>query len=775
MAKIDDITAALTLQEKALLVTGHDFWRTNAVERLGVPSIFLTDGPHGLRKASEGDFGTTTPATCFPTASGLASSWSKRLLREVGEAIGQEAIANDVQVVLGPGVNMKRSPLAGRNFEYFSEDPVLSGEMAAAFINGLQHTGVGASLKHFVANNQEFERMASDSIVDERTLHEVYLRAFEIAINKSQPWSVMSAYNKVNGTHVSENKLLLTNILRKRWGFKGIVVSDWGAVHDIVASIQSGLQLEMPGNPHSPQKIIDAINSGELTHEQLDAAVSQLLQSVFKVAEARKSDATYDKSAHHELARQAAAESIVLLKNKGNLLPITPSHNLKIAVIGQFAKTPRYQGAGSSQVNPTQLSPAYDELVKIYGEKAITFAKGYKDDGSTTDTLLAEADRIAHKAHVVLVFAGLPDQYESEGFDRSSLDLPDGHNQLISTIAKAKHETVVILMNGAAVTMPWEKQVPAIVEGWLGGQAGGQALADIISGAVNPSGKLSETFPAQLDDTPPYPDFPAKGKIAHYREGILTGYKYYEARGIAPLFPFGHGLSYTSFAYNALELSQTEMTDTDTIEVQFTLKNTGKWDGKEVVQLYVSDHTKKILHPPQELKAFQKIALKKGESTTVRFTLDRRCFTYFDPHSHDWRVDPGRFTISIGSSSAAIRLSADIIITIPQEHQPQLTRDSLLKEFAHHPRGKRFYELITAQARKQLGDSDALHSNLIQHVIDDLPLSKISMMSGGMVNDRLIDAIVLYCQHPGSWNPLYVLPLVKESFKLIVRQFVKRR
>lgn len=773
--KIKEIVSDMTLKEKAFLCTGHDFWTTNAIERLGIPAIFMTDGPHGLRKATKGAFGGTVPATCFPTGSAIASSWDKRLLSAVGEALGVEAQANDVQVLLGPGVNMKRSPLAGRNFEYFSEDPILSGELAAAYINGVQHTGVGTSLKHFAANNQEYERMANDSQVDERTLHETYLRAFEIAVTKGRPWSIMSAYNKVNGEYASENRALLTHTLRERWGYDGIVLSDWGAVHDAVESIRNGLQLEMPGNPTSPSKLVTAVENGDLEKEELDASVEKLLKAILTVYASRSLTASYDKVAHHELARKAAGESIVLLKNKGSILPLDSTKKQKIAVIGKFAKQPRYQGSGSSQVNPTELANAYDEFVRVYGKNSITYADGYQEDGSTSEKLTQTAATAASEADTTIVFAGLPASYESEGFDRSSLDIPQGHTTLIETLAKQSKRVIIVLMNGAAVTMPWEKDVSGIVEAWLTGQAGGPAIVDIISGSVNPSGKLSETFPMRIEDTPPYPDYPARGGITTYREGILIGYKHYDSHALEPLFPFGHGLSYTKFHYTDIAIDKSEMKDDEEVTVSFTLKNTGRYDGKEVVQLYISDHTKRVLHPQKSLQAFQKVSLKAGESTDVSFTLSHRHFAYYDPHAHDWRIDPGAFTIAIGSSSRDIHLTQEVEVDVPFDHMPSITRDSLLKEFADHPRGKRFYKLIVEQARGQLGDvSESDNSgSLIEHVINDLPLSKIGMMSGGAVDDKLIDAIVLYCQHPHSINPLYTLPLIKEVSKLAARQLFK--
>jgi len=767
----------MTLEEKVSFVTGNDFWTTKAIDRLGIPSIFMTDGPHGLRKATDGMIGGTVPATCFPTASAIASSWNKDLLYEVGHAIGREAQANDVHVVLGPGVNMKRSPLGGRNFEYFSEDPYLSGTLAASYIEGVQSTGVGTSLKHYAGNEQETERMTSDSVIDERALHETYLRAFEIAV-AARPWSVMAAYNKLNGTHAAENHTLLTTILRDQWGYDGVVLSDWGAVYDIIRSIENGLQLEMPGNTETPKKLLEALNNGWLDEETLDHTVYALLEAVLHVHAARPSDTTYDEVAHHELARKAAGESIVLLKNDGAILPLPPEKSYRIAVIGEFAKSPRYQGGGSSQVNPSNLQNAFDEFTRTYAKSTLHFARGYRPDGTTTDKLVNDALKTATEADVIFVFAGLPATEETEGLDRTSIDLPEGHNRLITALAEKHKKIIVILMNGSAVRMPWANEVQGIIEAWLTGQAGGQAVVDIISGAINPSGKLSETFPARIEDTPPSPDFPVRGGIAHYREGILAGYRYYDAKHIEPQFPFGFGLSYTSFEYTSLTTTRSEIDDTDTLQATVTIKNTGSRAGAEVVQLYVSNLTRQAFHAPKDLRRFAKITLEPGEQRDLTFTLTPRDFAYYDPRLHDWRVDPGQFIILAGSSSRDLPLYTQITMRVSYDHLPPLTRDSLLREFAHHPRGKTFYRLIHTQIAKSFTGASPSGEDataFIQKTIDDMPLSKIGMLSNGLVSDDLIDAIIIYCRHPRSLNPLHAFPLLKETGKLLARQLLRKK
>jgi beta-glucosidase len=753
------LVAEMTLEEKALLLSGDGWWKTHPIERLQIPSICMTDGPHGLRKVEGGGLSTSVPATCFPTASALASSWNTELIRGVGVALARESQASDVQILLGPGVNMKRSPLGGRNFEYFSEDPVLAGKMAAAYIQGVQSQGVGTSLKHLAANNQEFERMAASSNLDERTLHEVYLTAFEIAIRESHPWSVMAAYNPVNGIHAAENGILLHEILRTRWGFRGFVVSDWGAVHDRVKGINAGLNLEMPGSgDYNRNKIIQAVRAGDISQPVLDGVVLELLAVILEARDSHRPGIMFDATQHNLLAREAAGESLVLLKNAENLLPLDLKEVKTIAVIGAFAKRPRYQGAGSSQVNPTRVSTAYDELAKQADKNVkISYAVGCTDEGTTTDELIAEAIEHAKGAQVAVVFAGLPDSFESEGFDRSSLDLPVGHNQLIEAVSTVQPNTVVVLMNGAAVTMPWVDRVKVIVEAWLGGQAGGGAIADALTGKINPSGKLSETFPVRLEDTPGYPDFPARHKQANYGEGIFIGYRYYDVRKVVPLFPFGYGLSYTTFTYSELQVNAAAIKDTDSVTVKVKVRNTGRLAGKEVVQLYIHEQRAEMVRPEKELKAFAKVALQPGEEKTVSFRLEKRDFAFYDLSAHGWSVNPGKFDILVGGSSSDLPLKQTIDVQATQRRCPQLTRNSLLKEFKDHPKGKAFYgELVEAFGLGNPGDQLEEDSNLttdeaaakrkadmaVKAFLDDMPLYKVCAFSEGKFTEERLEGIL---------------------------------
>jgi beta-glucosidase len=749
-AKAKALVAEMTLEEKSLLLSGDGWWRTYPIERLQIPAMSVSDGPHGLRKVEGGGLPTSVPATCFPTASALAASWDTELMRQVGVALAEECQTHDVQILLGPGVNMKRSPLGGRNFEYFSEDPVLAGKIAVAYIQGMQSQGVGTSLKHYAANNQEFERMETSSNLDERTLHEIYLPAFEIAVKEAQPWSVMAAYNPVNHVFATEYRLLLQDILRTQWGFKGFVVSDWGAVHDGVAGINAGLSLEMPGSgDYLRKKVIEAVRTGLLSATKVDEAVAWLLAVILEAKDNQRLGATFDEGQHDALARQAAGESLVLLKNADNLLPLDVERTKTIAVIGAFAKTPRYQGSGSSQVNPTRISTAYDELVRLAGKNAaIRYAAGYGKNGATSVDLIAEAVEQAKDADVAVVFAGLPDSYESEGFDRSSLELPTGHNELIEAVSGVQPNVAVVLMNGSAVTMPWVDRVKAILEAWLGGQAAGGAIADALTGRINPSGKLSETFPARLEDTPSYPDFPGRNREANYGEGIFIGYRYYDTRKIAPSFPFGFGLSYTTFAYLHLQTNVHSIKDTDGLTVEIKLKNIGPVAGKEVVQLYIHEKRPKVVRPEKELKAFSKVALQPGEEKVVSFHLTNRDFAYFDSLRHDWVVNPGKFDILAGGSSRDLPLGQTIDVEASEQHHAPLTRNSLLKEFRDHPDGKAFYpELAEAFG---LGDPDE-SDIMVRAFIDDMPVYKVSAFSQARFTEEKLEGILRQLRdHPGK-------------------------
>jgi len=750
-----ELVNRMTLEEKAVLLTGNGWWATHPIDRLGVPSISLTDGPHGVRKGQGAGLSTSVPATCFPTASALSCSWDADLIREVGVALGEESQAIDVQILLGPGINMKRSPLGGRNFEYFSEDPVLAGRLAAAYIEGVQSQGVGTSLKHYAVNNQEFERMATSSNVDERTLHEIYLPAFEIAVREGKPWTVMSSYNLVNGVYASEHEELLRDILRKKWGFAGFVVSDWGGINDRVAGLKAGTNLEMPGSGrYNANKIVEAVQSGALSADQLDESVREVLAVILKAHDGHRAGVSLDVDGHHELARKASGESIVLLKNVDRLLPLNVNELTRIAIIGEFAKLPRYQGSGSSQVNPTQVSNVYDELVKIAGdEQKVVYAVGYNSEGEVTERLLDDARKAAVRAEVAIVFAGLPDSYESEGFDRASLDIPLGHQQLIEAVASVQPNVAVVLMNGSAVTMPWADKVKAIVEAWLGGQAGGGALADVLTGAVNPSGKLAETFPNSIYDTPTFPHFPARNRHANYGEGIFIGYRYYDTKNLRPLFPFGFGLSYTTFSYTGIKAAATSIKDTDDLTVEVSVKNTGAVAGKEVVQLYLREQHPLVLRPEKELRAFQKITLSPGEEKTVTFRLSKRDFAYYDSALRAWTVHSGKFDILAGGSSRDLPLKATVEMQATDLRYPQLTRTSMLKDFQNHPKGGAFYEeLLDAIGMKIPSVDEGLSAEAaaerkktrmaVMAFLDEMIVNKIPAFSEGKFTDDRLDEIL---------------------------------
>ncbi len=671
----------MTLQEKASLCSGLDFWHLKGIERLGIPSIMVTDGPHGLRKqAGNGErasLSESIPATCFPTASALAATWNRELVYQVGEAIGKECKQEKVGVILGPGVNIKRSPLCGRNFEYFSEDPYLTGEIAISHIRGVQSQGIGTSLKHYAANNQEFRRMTIDTVVDERALREIYLTGFEMVVKAAQPWTVMSAYNKVNGTFCSENEYLMTELLQDEWGFDGLVVTDWGAMNDRIDGLVAGVELEMPGTKNgNDDRIAAAVKGNRMDEAVLDRAVERILELIFRAADTLAEDYYYDRQAHHALARKAAGEGAVLLKNEGGILPLQV--DAKVAILGEFAKEPRYQGAGSSLINPTQLDNFYVEVVKLVGEENISFAPGYPSKGDKVDEqLLKEAVDIAREAELVVICAGLPDKYEVEGLDRKHMRLPQSQDALIGAVANAHHKVVLVLSNGSPVEMPWIDQVQAVLEGYLGGQAGAGAIADILYGKVNPSGKLAETFPFKLEDNPSYHYFPGGPKTVEYRESIYSGYRFYDSAGLESLYPFGHGLSYTTFEYRNLHLSRKTITDQESLMVTLRVKNTGLVEGKEIVQLYVRDIESTVFRPDKELQGFAKVALNPGEESQVRIELARRAFAYYNTDLQDWHVESGDFEILVGASSRDIRLSEVVTIESTQPAAPLVEREKL--------------------------------------------------------------------------------------------------
>ncbi len=660
--QIDPRVHQLSRAHKIALLSGQNYWQMQSIPALDLPDIILTDGPHGLRKQHSNDdisLVNNVASTCFPTASALASSWDPDLLAVVAAAIGREACAEGVSVVLGPGVNIKRSPLGGRNFEYFSEDPLLSSALATRYIQGLQSTGVGASLKHFAANNQEYRRMTINAVVDERALREIYLASFEQAVIEGQPWTVMCAYNSVNGALASQNRRLLTDILRTEWGFQGAVISDWGAVCDRVASLQAGLDLEMPGNSNAhTRRISEALRAGALSTATIDGSVGHLLTLLEQVKPAFDSPQPYDAVAHHALARRAACESIVLLKNDTQLLPLNAGQ--RIALIGAFAQQPRFQGAGSSRITATQIDTLYDALQSRTPDPSLlTYAPGYLLRSNASDAeLLAQAVEIARTAEVVVLCIGLPDIAETEGIDRLHMRLPDSHNELVNAVVHVNPNVVVVLSNGAPVELPWHNAVPTIVESYLAGQAAGSAVADILDGTVNPSGKLAETFPHSWQDNPAHLSFPGTPHDVEYRESVFVGYRYYDSAEKPVLFPFGHGMSYTSFAYENLRVPDESIAAEDGISLAFDLINTGTMAGSEVVQMYVHDVISTLFRPTQELKAFRKVHLEAGERTTLMFHLPRRAFAAYDDRVSAWLVESGRFEIRIGASSRDIRSRA---------------------------------------------------------------------------------------------------------------------
>ena len=702
MNNINDLIKKMTLEEKAALCTGASPWTTMPIERLGVPEMTVSDGPHGVRRVTDvNDFiAGSLPATCFPTASCLASTWDTDLIHAMGQALAEECIALKVDVVLGPGVNMKRTPLGGRNFEYYSEDPYLAGQMATSFITGVQSKGVGTSLKHFATNNQEFRRMTISAEVDERSLREIYLPAFEIAVKKAKPWTVMCAYNKLNGIYGSENHRLLVDILKNEWGFEGFVVSDWGAVHERVHSLKAGLDLEMPGPRERRVKaVVEAVRSKLLDESVLDELVRRILGIVFKAAETTKGG-SFDTAADHALARRIAAEGMVLLKNNG-ILPL--KDHRRIAVIGRAAKEAHFQGGGSSHINPTQVDNPFVELQKLAGDAELTYAEGYPAGTDFDQSLIDMAVKNARSADVALLYLALPDSKELEGYDRTDLDLTSQQVALIKSVTAVQPRTVVILNNGAPVVMnEWIDATAAVLEAWMMGQAGGGAIADVLYGKVNPSGRLAETFPLRLVDTPAHINYPGGNGEVRYGEGIFIGYRYYDAKKVPVQFPFGYGLSYTTFTYKNPKVSAASFKDVDGLTVSVEVTNTGKMAGKEVVQVYVHDHKSGLVRPPKELKGFAKVELQPGETKTVTLALDFRSFAYFHPAYKKWITEYGEFDILIGASVNDIRCTQTVTLQSTQELPSLLNRESTLRDWMEDSRGRRVLEPLFQQMMAQM-------------------------------------------------------------------------
>lgn len=700
---IKDMVERMTLEEKAEICSGGDFWSTRAFERLGIPSVMMTDGPSGLRKqGGAGDYlglNESVPAVCFPSSAAVASSFDTGLARELGEELGEECQAEDVALLLGPGLNIKRSPLCGRNFEYFSEDPVLAGEMGAALVQGMQSRGVGSCIKHFACNNQETGRMVSDSAVDERTLHEIYLAPFEAVVKKARPWAVMCAYNKVNGTYCAENRQLLTDILRDEWGFDGMVVTDWGAVKNRALGIRAGLDLEMPGGTdRGTKQIVAAIEEGSLSMDELDLAVENVLSFVDKATAGHRA-VELDLERGYHLAVKAAERSAVLLKNEGGALPI--AEGARVAFIGEFASSPRYQGSGSSHVNSARRSAPLD-----CAPEGVVYAQGYRAaDDEGDPALVAKAVRAAREADVAVVFAGLPDRYESEGYDRTTLAMPANQVELIDAVAAAQPRTVVVLMNGAPVTMPWAGDVTAILEMYLAGDGAGEAAVSLLYGRANPSGKLAETFPLKLEDNPSYLNFPGENDRTEYREGVFVGYRYYDAKGMEVLFPFGYGLSYTTFAYSDLELGTDAFAEGEELSVALTVTNTGERAGEEVVQLYVAPPIGQRRRPVRELKRFTKVALEPGESARVEFSLDARALSYYEPILHEFCAESGAYGIEVGASSRDIRLQGTVSFASSSAPSRAFTAYSTVGDVMAHPAGEKVFAPLLERMVQGMGEA----------------------------------------------------------------------
>jgi len=735
MNKINDLVKKMSLEEKAALCTGASPWSTTPIESLGLPELTVSDGPHGVRRVADVSnmIAASLPATCFPTASCMASTWNVDLIHAMGQALAEECIALKVDVILGPGANMKRTPLGGRNFEYYSEDPYLAGQMAASFINGVQSKGVGTSLKHFAVNNQETRRLSISSEVDERTLREIYLPAFETAVKKAKPWTVMCAYNKLNGTYCSENHRLLVDILKDEWGFEGFVVSDWGAVHDRVTSLKGGLDLEMPGpRERRVTAVIEAVRSGALSQSVLDESVHRILEIVFKAAETSKGGA-FDTAIHHALARRIAAEGMVLLKNNG-ILPLGDEKH--IAVIGRAAKEAHFQGGGSSHINPTQVDNPFEELKKLAGDAELSYAEGYPMDDSFDQAMIDEAVKNVRAAKVALLYLALPESKESEGYDRPDLDLTPQQVALIKAVTAVQPKTIVILNNGAPVVMSeWIDGTAAILEAWMMGQAGGGAIADILYGKVNPSGRLAETYPLKLADTPAHINFPGGNGEVRYGEGIFIGYRYYDAKEVPVQFPFGYGMSYTTFVFKNPKVSAATFRDVDGLTISVDVTNSGQVAGKEVVQVYVHDHKSRLVRPSKELKGFAKVALQPGETKTITLELDFRAFAYFHPAYKQWITEDGEFDILIGASAADIRCTQTVTLQSTLELPSILSQESTVHDWMDDPRGRQIFaplfQQITAQMQARFGggEDDATGMDPMGFLME-MPLTELLYFQG---------------------------------------------
>jgi len=744
---IEKIINELTLEEKAEMCSGSNFWHTQPIPGFDIPGVMMCDGPHGLRKqigkSDHMGINESIETVCYPTASALASSFDRDVLGKVGEALGDECQAENVAMILGPGVNIKRSPLCGRNFEYFSEDPYLSGELASSFVKSLQDKGVAACVKHFAVNNQETLRMSSDSVVDERTLHEIYLPAFESVVKKGKTRSVMCSYNAVNGTFLAENKTLLTDILREKWGFDGFVVTDWGAIQDRANGVLAGLDLEMPGgNPTAAKVLVTAVKNGKLNETDLDNAVRNVLRFVKESIEKRNPDTKIDRDCNNKLAADIETECAVLLKNENGILPLNKA--TEVAFIGEFAEKPRFQGSGSSYINVPNPVGALD----ITDGLNITYAKGYNINETKGDpNLVKQAMQTAKNAHAAVLFVGLPPSFETEGIDRKVLDMPENQNELIEAVTAVQPNTIVVLHLGSPVVTPWLDKVRAVLCMYLGGSNVGTATNKLLFGDVNPSGKLAESWPLRLEDTPAYLNFPGHEGVALYREGVYVGYRYYDKKRMNVLFPFGYGLSYTSFSYSDISLSKSSITDSDELTVTCSVKNTGETSGKEVLQLYVGNPQDGISRPIRELRGFEKVCLSPGQEKQVSFKLCKRAFSYYEPKINDWHAESGEYLIEIGSSSRDIRLSATVKLNAGTELPVVFTRNTPVAYLQKTAKGRAMMEQMQAiRKQSETGGSDAAEhlgegsKEMVEVMMKEAPL-KI-MCSFGGIPDEQLDAML---------------------------------
>lgn len=746
--QIRKIISEMTLEEKAGLCSGEDFWHTKGIERLGIPQMMVSDGPHGLRKQDmESDHlgvNDSIKAVCFPAGCGAATSFNRDLIYEMGRILGSECVSEGVGVLLGPAVNIKRSPLCGRNFEYYSEDPYLASEIASSHINGVQSRGVGTSIKHFAANSQETRRMSVDEEIDERALHEIYLRVFEGAVRKSKPWTVMSSYNKVNGKYVGENYELMTEELRDKWGFDGFVMSDWGAVGDRIEGLKAGLDLEMPASHGVRDKLIaEAVQNGDLEEAVLDRACERILDIVFRSqdTDGKKIDFLED----HEKAAWIAEETVVLLKNDENILPL--KKDAKIAFIGKYAEEPRFQGGGSSHINCIKVTSALDAL-KDMGI-SVGYARGFEDSEDIIDERLErEAIEAAVKADVAVIFAGLPDAFESEGFDRSHMRMPDCQNHLIKEIVKNQPNTVVVLHNGSPVEMPWADDVKGILEAYLGGEAIGKAVCRILFGEVNPSAKLAETFPYRLEDNPSFLTGFGSGDHVRFAEGIFVGYRYYDKKKMNVRFPFGYGLSYTTFEYSDLLVSSEKINENDTLTVTVDVTNTGKTAGKEIVQLYVSDPDSTEIRPVKELKGFEKLYLEPGETKTAEFILDRHAFAYYEPRIKDWYVESGEFEILIGKSSRDIVFKKTVTVNSDRKLPVTYTSDTTFGDMFDDPKAMEIVRSLIDEYIKGIigagseSAAEAISQEMTDSMLRYLPIHAILSFSAEAISVERIEETV---------------------------------